>query len=121
MVRLTRTVRIRGLITMAAVATSATSVLVTSMPADAHAQDATDDDTAAQQLAETYVPLMMLKAEEFPCDTNGEMYAPTSVDIVLDNPEIMLREVSIGDPDHAWPERIGSVRSRRGVLPRLPR
>ena len=98
MVRLTRTIRIRGLITMAAVATLATSVLVTSMPADAHAQDATDDDTAAQQLAETYVPVMMLKAEEFPCDTNGEMYAPTSVDIVLDNPEIMLREVSIGDP-----------------------
>ncbi len=102
-------------------AATAILVLATLMPATAHAQDAADDDTAAQQLAEMYAPVMMLKAEEFPCDTNGELYAPTSVDIVLDNPEIMLREVSIGDPlIMRGPSAIRSVRSRRGVLPRLP-
>ncbi|MDH3755805.1 MAG: Vps62-related protein, partial [Acidimicrobiia bacterium] len=65
----------------------------------AAAQDSGDETPdAAQMLAERYAPVMMLKAQEFPCDTKGEMYAPTSVDIVLDNPEILLRQVSIDDP-----------------------
>lgn len=75
--------------------------VLASFPMPAGAQDQrepTGDDTAAQQLAEMYAPVMMLKAREYPCDSNGELYAPTSVDVVLDNPEIMLREVSVGDP-----------------------
>jgi len=40
----------------------------------------------------------MIKAQEYPCDDKGESYGPTSVDIVLDNPEIMLRELSDEDP-----------------------
>ncbi len=65
----------------------------------AGAQGNTQDEAeAAQELADRHVPVMMLKAQEYPCDPDGEMYAPTAVDVVLDNPQIMLREVSIGDP-----------------------
>jgi hypothetical protein len=41
---------------------------------------------------------MMLKAQEEDCDTEGEPYGPTTVDIVLDNPEIVLRQLGPGDP-----------------------
>ncbi|MDH3682390.1 MAG: Vps62-related protein [Acidimicrobiia bacterium] len=83
---------------MTALAALVLAMLLTSLTTAADAQGSDDADSAAQQLAEMYAPVMMLKAQEFPCDTNGEMFAPTSVDVVLDNPEIMLREVSIGDP-----------------------
>ncbi len=80
----------------AALVTLAAVVGILAVPAGA--QDDTAGGDPAQELADKHAPVMMLKAQEFPCDTNGEMYAPTSVDVVLDNPEIMLREVSIENP-----------------------
>ncbi|MGI9623013.1 MAG: Vps62-related protein, partial [Acidimicrobiales bacterium] len=57
-----------------------------------------EDPEAAQELADRYAPVMVLKAQDAPCDEDGEPYAPTSVEIVLNNPEIVLRQVGRGDP-----------------------
>ena len=46
---------------------------------------------AAQQLAEKYVPIAMLREQrDPPCNTSEEQYQPTSVDIVLGNPTVTL-------------------------------
>ena len=81
-------------------AVAATSVAVGALvmsPGPAQAQD-DDDVSAEQQLAERYAPIVVLKAQEEPCDPDGEPYAPTSVDIVLDNPEVLLRQVGQQNP-----------------------
>lgn len=54
--------------------------------------------SAEQELVDKYAPIVMLKAQDHPCDPNGEQYAPTAVDIVLDNPEILLRQLGTGNP-----------------------
>ncbi len=48
------------------------------------------DSTPAATLAETYSPVLMIKAQTTPCGP-GEAYRPTVVDIVLANPEVVLR------------------------------
>jgi hypothetical protein len=55
-------------------------------------------DDPAQQLAERFAPIIMLKEQEEDCDKSGEPYRPSLVDVVLDNPEIALRQVSGYDP-----------------------
>jgi hypothetical protein len=57
-----------------------------------------EDPDGAQELAEKFAPVMALKAQEAACDPDGEPYAPTSVEIVLDNPEILLRQVGTANP-----------------------
>jgi hypothetical protein len=57
---------------------------------------AQDDD--AQVLADRYAPIMMLRTQESDCDPDGEPFAPMSVDGLLDNPQILLRQVGRGDP-----------------------
>jgi len=48
--------------------------------------------TAAQQLAQTYAPITMLREEvDPPCEKTAEQYEPTSVATVLDNPTVTLR------------------------------
>jgi hypothetical protein len=48
-------------------------------------------DEAAQQLAERYVPITMLREQlDPPCNTKEEQYQPTSVDAVLGNPTVTL-------------------------------
>ena len=65
----------------------------------AGAQDlGADDPAGALELAERYAPIMMLKAQEAACDENGEPYAPTSVDILMGNPEILLRQLGTDNP-----------------------
>ena len=78
------------------VAGGLTTVLATLvLPSPAVAQEQPDE---VQQLADTYAPILMLKAQEEPCDDQGEPYEPTSVDVVLDNPQILLRVIGDGDP-----------------------
>jgi len=51
----------------------------------------TPGEEAAQQLAERYVPIAMLREQrDPPCNTSEEQYQPTSVDIVLGNPTVTL-------------------------------
>ena len=52
----------------------------------------------AQELADRYAPIVMIKTQDAECDTGGEQYAPTSVDIVLDNDQILLRQLGTDNP-----------------------
>lgn len=44
----------------------------------------------------------MVKQQSEDCDNDGEPYGPTTVDIVLDNPEVALRQVGRDDPIVTW-------------------
>lgn len=57
---------------------------------------------AAQQLAERFAPIIMLKQQSEACDPDGEPYEPSLVDIVLDNPQVALRQVGNDDPVVKW-------------------
>ena len=76
-----------------AVATFPATALAAPAPAAAPAADA-----AAKELADRYAPIVMLKDQEEECDTSGEPFAPMAVDVLLDNPQIALRQVGNGDP-----------------------
>lgn len=69
--------------------------LLGTIPASAGV-DATSDE--ARELAERYAPIVVLKAQDGPCDTDGEAFAPMSVDAVLDNDDVTLRQAGEGDP-----------------------
>jgi hypothetical protein len=59
------------------------------LPAQARA--ASPSEAAAQQLAERYVPITMLREEQDPpCETSAEQYQPTGVVSVLGNPTVTL-------------------------------
>jgi hypothetical protein len=57
-----------------------------------------DTSTAAQQLAKTYSPIVMLQDFHAGCSGDGEHYVPMRVDPLLDNPERVLRQVGAGNP-----------------------
>ena len=57
---------------------------------------------AAQQLAEQFAPIFMLKQQSEDCDPDGEPYRPGLVDIVLDNPQVALRQMGNDDPVVKW-------------------
>lgn len=49
------------------------------------------EDPAAEQLAQRYSPIAMLREQQDPpCDTSEEQYQPTSVDTMLGNPTVTL-------------------------------
>jgi hypothetical protein len=62
----------------------------------------TESDEQAQQLVERFAPIIMLKQQSKECDADGEPYGPTAADIVLDNPEVALRQVGRDDPVVTW-------------------
>jgi ABC-type sugar transport system permease subunit len=47
-------------------------------------------ESSAQELANRYSPVVALRHQDQPCDS-GEAYRPTSVDLVLGNPKVALR------------------------------
>jgi hypothetical protein len=54
-------------------------------------------ESAAEELAEKYVPIVELRKQEHPpCDTAEEQYQPTSVDTVLGNPTVELQHAAEG-------------------------
>jgi hypothetical protein len=61
------------------------------MPAAAAAQGGGD---SGQELAEKWAPLVQIRAQADECDRKGEGWEPTNVDIVLDNPEVVLRDAN---------------------------
>ncbi|MDG1186843.1 MAG: hypothetical protein P8N13_00165, partial [Ilumatobacter sp.] len=65
-------------------------------PAQAQSED------SAQQLVERFAPIIMVKQQSEDCDSEGEPYGPSAVDIVLDNPEVALRQVGRDDPIVTW-------------------
>jgi hypothetical protein len=73
-----------ALLTVAALGTLAAT-------ASAAVNEAPPVDPAAQELAEKYVPIAMLREQrDPPCDTKEEQYQPTSVETVLGNPTVTL-------------------------------
>jgi len=80
----------------AAVMLAVALVGVVAAPADA--QDDAGSTSPEQELAEKYAPIVMLKEQDGPCDPDGEPYAPQAVDIVLDNADVVLRQVGNDDP-----------------------
>ena len=64
------------------------------------AQDSADDPS--QRLVERYAPIVVLKAQDGPCDGYGEAYAPMAVDALLDNPQVALRQAGRSDPVVRW-------------------
>ncbi len=52
----------------------------------------------AQELAERFAPIIMVKQQEEDCDTDGEPFVPMPVEMILDNPQIALRQLSRNDP-----------------------
>ncbi len=73
---------------------AALSVIAAS-PSVASAQDDVD---AAQRLVERFAPVVVVREQAAPCDTDGEPFEPAPVEIVLDNPEVFLRQVGNDDP-----------------------
>jgi len=57
---------------------------------------------AERELAERHAPVIMLKAQDDECDPDGEPYRPESVEIVLDNPEVALRQLGQQNPVVKW-------------------
>src|SRR4051794_40905032 len=53
---------------------------------------------AEQELADRWVPVAMLRTHAQPCSTEGEPYIPISVDITLNNPDVLLRRRIAGRP-----------------------
>ncbi|MCP4224785.1 MAG: hypothetical protein GY773_15725 [Actinomycetia bacterium] len=55
-------------------------------------------EDSTQELAEQYAPVIKVRAQQEDCDRGGEQYTPTSAEIVLDNPQVLLRQVGTGNP-----------------------
>jgi hypothetical protein len=74
-----------------------TALLLLALVPAAHAAT---PESAAQELAEKYVPITELREEtDPPCDTTQEQYQPTSVETVLGNPTVVLEHAAEGgDP-----------------------
>ena len=68
------------------------AVLATGAPVRAEPAD------DAEQLAERYAPIVMLRTQPAACDGDGEPFVPMSVDRILDNRQVALRQVGSGDP-----------------------
>ena len=71
------------------------AIVFGSNPVTARVDPSSDE---AQELAEKYAPIVMLKQQSGPCDPDGEAFAPMSVDVVLDNDDVLLRQAGTGDP-----------------------
>ena len=94
--------RAAGLIGVLTVVMSSVLGVTGSAVAGAQEPERISVEDPAQQLVERFAPIIMMKEQEEECDTDGEQYLPTSVEIVLDNPEVALRQVGPGDPVVTW-------------------
>src|SRR5262245_10996562 len=66
-------------------------LLVASLLAAAATAGGAEVSAAERELAERYAPILMLKKNDaLPCGKGGEQYQPTSVEIVLGNPDVQL-------------------------------
>ncbi len=84
------TPRLPGALLALACALAAALGLALAGPAGAQDGQAAER-RAERELAQRYAPIIVLREQEEACDTKGEPWNPTPVDIVLDNPEIELR------------------------------
>src|SRR3954447_1168812 len=77
--------------------------------------------SAAQQLAERYAPDVVVRRHDSVCSDTGEPFIPMTVDGVLGNPEVALRQVGNGDPVIKWAPTAKDLYGRgEGVYVDLP-
>jgi hypothetical protein len=86
-----------ALLATAAIVVVAPSAAAQQPPGPASAGDRAEA-RAESDLARRHVPVIMLKAPDHDCDTNGEPFAPMAVDTVLGNRQVALRQYGNGDP-----------------------
>ena len=74
-------------------------------PGDVRAQTSDDangdpgrDTELERQLAERHAPIVVVKDQRGPCDSDGEPFAPMSVDLILGNDDVTLRQAGTADP-----------------------
>lgn len=60
--------------------------------------DRQEQSTAEEQLAAKYVPIVYVREQDEACDTDGEAFEPVAVELVLDNPDVTLKEDAPGRP-----------------------
>ncbi|WP_420453590.1 hypothetical protein [Ilumatobacter sp.] len=53
---------------------------------------------AARELVERHAPIVRVAPQRSECDPEGEPFAPMSVDLVLGNDDVTLRQAGAGDP-----------------------
>ena len=63
---------------------------------DAQQQPALGED--AVELVERFAPIIAVRPQDGPCDTSGEEFTPANIDIVLDNPHMLLRQIGPDNP-----------------------
>jgi hypothetical protein len=103
--------RARRLGRLVGVAVLLAGVLASAGPAHA-------SQSAAEQLVESYSPVLSLATQQKPCGP-GEAYRPTSVDIVLGRPDVLLRD-SNGNVVKRGPTAADLWRHRDGYYLDLP-
>ncbi len=84
------------------------ALLVPGMPADARPSSG----GAAQRLADRYRPIVMIRKYPALCGDTGEPFVPMTVDPILDNPEVALRQVGNGEAVITWAPTAGDLRGR---------
>jgi hypothetical protein len=96
--------------------------LLGSVPASAAASEVVDPTSAAaQQLAQRYAPDIVVRRYDSLCADDGEPFVPMTVDAVLGNPEVALRQVGNGDPVIKWAPTAKDLYQRgEGVYLDLP-
>lgn len=60
--------------------------------------DAQTDEDPIQELVDRHSPIVMVATQDGPCDLDGEAFRPMSVDLVLDNDDVLLRQAGVADP-----------------------
>lgn len=96
------------------------SGLITLVPTTpARATEVADDP--ARQLAERFRPVIQIKEQRYDCDPEGEAWTPTDVDVVIGNPDVVLRQAGPGTAVLVTaPERADLWRSGTAVHLDLP-
>ena len=72
--------------------------LVLLSPSAAAQEVGPGSDEAARELAERYAPVLEIREQTEDCDTDGERFGPVAVESVLDNDQILLRQVGANNP-----------------------
>ncbi len=78
----------------------AIAAVVLGTATEAAAQDTAAPELTAEahELVERFAPIIAVRPQDGPCDTNGEEFTPAAIDIVLDNPHMLLRQVGPDNP-----------------------
>jgi hypothetical protein len=77
-------------------------VAIPAMTASPAAATGPTPGPAAQELVDRYSPVVVVRRLDETCADTGEPFVPMTVDAVLGNPEVALRQVGNGDPVIRW-------------------